>query len=110
MPLFITYASYSQSGVKGMVDNPADRAEAVQPLLEKAGCKLIAMYMTTGKHDVVIIPEAPDGADTVAIGMAITSTGAMSEIETVRAWTSKEFQSMAERAAHLVSSYEPPNH
>ena len=61
MPLFITYASYSTSGVKGIVDKPVDRTGAIKALVEKAGGKLVAVYMTTGSHDVVIVSEAADG-------------------------------------------------
>ena len=45
MPLFITYASYSNSGVKGLIDKPSDRSEITKTLLEKAGGKLIALYI-----------------------------------------------------------------
>ncbi len=108
MPLFITYASYSQSGVKGMVDSPSDRADAISGLLEKAGAKLVALYMTTGTNDLVLVSEAGDGADTVALGMAVGSTGSLSNIETVRAWTSAEFVDIAKKAGGLVGSYTPP--
>ena len=108
MPLFITYASYSQSGVKGMVDNPSDRAEAVGGMLAKAGAKLVAMYMTTGTNDVVLVSEAEDGTDAVALGMAVASTGSLSNIETVRAWTSAEFVDIAKKAGGLVGTYTPP--
>ncbi|MEP1208485.1 MAG: GYD domain-containing protein [Rhizobiaceae bacterium] len=108
MPLFITYASYSQSGVKGLVDNPSDRAEVIGSLLEKAGAKLIALYMTTGTHDIVLVSEASDGADAVALGMAVASTGSLSNIETVRAWSSSEFTDIAKKAGGLVGSYSPP--
>jgi uncharacterized protein with GYD domain len=43
MPLFITYASYSHSGVKGLVNKPSDRSAAVKALIEKAGGKLVAI-------------------------------------------------------------------
>ena len=108
MPLFITYASYSQSGVKGLVDNPSDRAEVIGSLLEKAGAKLIALYMTTGTHDIVLVSEASDGADAVALGMAVASTGSLSNIETVRAWNSSEFVDIAKKAGGLVGDYSPP--
>jgi uncharacterized protein with GYD domain len=108
MPLFITYASYSQSGTKGLMDNPDDRAEAIGALLEKAGAKLVALYMTTGTHDIVLVSEAADGADAVALGMAVASSGSLSNIETVRAWTSAEFPDIARRAAGLVGNYTPP--
>ena len=48
MPLFITYASYSHSGVRGLVNKPEDRSGAVKALIEKAGGKLVALYNTTG--------------------------------------------------------------
>ena len=41
MPLFITYASYSNAGIKGIIDKPIDRTEPIRTLVEKAGGKLI---------------------------------------------------------------------
>src|SRR3954471_20284714 len=41
MPTFITYGSYSQSGVKGLVEKPVDRTPIIKALVEKAGGKLI---------------------------------------------------------------------
>ena len=108
MPLFITYASYSHSGVKGLVNKPSDRSVAVKALIEKAGGKLVALYNTTGSNDVVLVSELPDGSDAVAVGMAIASTGALSRIETVRAWTPSEFKGIAEKAARVASTYPPP--
>jgi uncharacterized protein with GYD domain len=108
MPLFITYASYSNSGVKGLIDKPADRSDAIQRLIEKAGGKLVALYNTTGSNDVVLVSEVPDGSDAVAIGMAAAASGALSKIETVRAWTSSEFKGIAEKAARVAGAYTPP--
>jgi len=85
MPLFITYVSYSHSGVKGMVDKPSDRSGVLKALVEKAGGKFIAMYFTTGSNDVVLVTEAADGSDAVAVGMAAAATGSISKLETVRA-------------------------
>ncbi len=108
MPLFITYASYSQSAIKGMVENPSDRESVIRGLLAKAGGKLVALYMTTGSNDVVVVSEAPDGSDAVAVGMAVASTGTLSKLETVRAWTSAEFTGIAEKAGGLTGAYTPP--
>ena len=108
MPLFITYASYSTSSITGLVERPSDRADAINGLLEKAGMKLVALYMTTGSNDVVLVSEAPDGSDAVAVGMAVSASGSLSNLETVRAWTSAEFKGIAEKAAALTSSYKPP--
>jgi uncharacterized protein with GYD domain len=108
MPLFITYASYSHSGVKGLVNKPQDRSEVVKKVIEKAGGKLVALYNTTGSNDVVLVSELPDGSDAVAVGMAVAATGALSRIETVRAWTPGEFKGIAEKAAQVASAYTPP--
>ena len=108
MPLFITYASYSHSGVKGIVNKPSDRSGPVKALVEKAGGKVVAMYNTTGSNDVVLVTDLADGSDAVAIGMAVAASGALSRIETVRAWTPGEFKGIAEKAARVAGSYTPP--
>ncbi|MGA3309828.1 MAG: GYD domain-containing protein [Xanthobacteraceae bacterium] len=108
MPLFITYVSYSHSGVKGMVDKPSDRSGVLKALVEKAGGKFIAMYFTTGSNDVVLVTEAADGSDAVAVGMAAAATGSISKLETVRAWTPSEFKGIAEKAAKVSGAYTPP--
>jgi uncharacterized protein with GYD domain len=108
MPLFITYASYSNAGIKGIIDKPADRTEAIKPIVEKAGGKLLAAYVATGPHDVVLVTDLPDGADAVAVGMAAAASGAVARIETVRAWTLGEFKSVAEKASRLAQGYVPP--
>ena len=108
MPLFITYASYSHSGAKGLVDKPSDRSGIIKGLVEKAGGKFIALYFTTGSNDVVLVTEAADGSDAVAVGMAVAASGSLSKIETVRAWTPGEFKGIAEKAARVASAYTPP--
>ena len=108
MPLFITYVSYSHSGVKGIVDKPSDRSGVIKALVEKAGGKFIAMYFTTGSNDVVLVTEAADGSDAVAAGMAAAATGSISKLETVRAWTPSEFKGVAEKAAKVTGAYTPP--
>ncbi|HVG51272.1 MAG TPA: GYD domain-containing protein [Xanthobacteraceae bacterium] len=75
MPLFITYASYSQTGVKGLVDKPADRSSAIKAVVEKAGGKVVAVYMTTGPNDVVLVTDVPDGTDAVAVGWRLRPAG-----------------------------------
>lgn len=108
MPLFITYASYSKSGIRGMIEKPEDRAGAMKKMVEKAGGKVIALYMTTGEHDVVLVTEANDGEDAVAMGMTAAASGAVSDLTTVRAWTSADFKKVAKKAASFAEAYTPP--
>ena len=46
MPLFITYVSYSHSGVKGLVDKPTDRSGAVKAAIEKQQAASLQHYIT----------------------------------------------------------------
>jgi uncharacterized protein with GYD domain len=108
MPLFITYASYSQSGAKGLLAKPTDRSGVMKALIERAGGRLVALYFTTGSNDVVLVSEAPSETDAVAVGMAIAASGAASRIETVHAWTPGEFKEIAVKAAKVAGTYTPP--
>src|SRR4051812_34115275 len=108
MPMFITYASYSHAGIKGIISEPVDRTAAIKGLVEKAGGKLIAAYMTTGTNDIVLLTEVADGSDAVAAGMAAAASGALSKVETVRAWTLPEFAQIAEKAGRCATGFKPP--
>jgi uncharacterized protein with GYD domain len=108
MPTFITYASYSHAGIKGMVSEPSDRTEVIKALVDKAGARLVAAYMTTGTNDLVLITEAADGSDAVAAGMAAAAGGALSKLDTVCAWTPAEFKGIAQKAARFAGAYKPP--
>lgn len=108
MPTFISYISYSQSGVQGLLKDPNDRAVALQKLLEDAGGSVVAFYMTTGQNDVILISRMPDEGDAVAVGMAVSAAGSVSKVETVRAWSSSEFVGVIRKASQLVDAYTPP--
>lgn len=108
MGLFITYASYSHDGINGLLSKPEDRAGAIQSLLDSVGGKVVALYNTTGSNDIILVSEAPDGSDVVALAMAVMASGAVARAETVRAWTSEDFTAIVEKAAGLTGAYKPP--
>lgn len=108
MPTFITYVSYTQDAVKGMVSKPSDRTPGIRGLVEAIGGKLVAAYMTTGANDAVIISEAPDGSDVVAVELAIIASGAIAKVETVRAWTPLEFKEIMEKGGRVAAGFKPP--
>ncbi len=91
-----------------MVTEPSDRTAAIKGLVDKAGGKLIAAYMTTGTSDVVIITEVADGSDAVAAEIAAAASGALSKVETVRAWTLAEFKGIQEKASRIGAGFKPP--
>lgn len=108
MPLFITHASYSTSGIKGLIARPEDRATALQQIAQKAGGRVVALYMTTGENDAMLITEFDEPEQAVAMNMAIAASGAVARQKTERAWTSTEFVEVARKAAELTDVYTPP--
>lgn len=108
MPTFITLVSYTEAGVKGLLDKPEDRTAAIDAILAPLGGKVTSLYMTTGQYDAVVIYEAPDRAACVALAMATRGAGAVASLETAEAWTGAEFAEIAAKGAGLRGSYTPP--
>ena len=82
MSRYLHKFSYSKEAVKGLVSKPENRIEAVRPLIEAAGGKLIDAYYTLGDSDGIIITEFPADVDALTVSMAVGFTGAIAEIST----------------------------
>ncbi|WP_425049702.1 GYD domain-containing protein [Psychromarinibacter sp. S121] len=108
MPLFITYASYSVEGKKGLIAKPEDRSKVIGALIEKSGGRMLGFYMTAGANDVVVVSEAPDGDNVAALSLAVGASGTLSKIETVRAWTGADFVAVTKQAGGIASAFTPP--
>ena len=52
-------ARFTKDGLKGTIAEPEDGAEAVGRLITQVGGKLIAYYLTSGDHDILLIFEGP---------------------------------------------------
>jgi len=108
MATFIIQGRFSAQALRGLVAKPEDRSRAVQKLLASVGGKLKDYYMTTGENDFLIIAEAPDGEDAVVASMVAAASGTVSKLTTNRAWSTRDFKKMAERAKGVLESYKSP--
>jgi uncharacterized protein with GYD domain len=88
--------------------SPEDREAAVRKLVESTGGKLIAFYYTTGDADITVIAEASDPETILAALMGAVARGAISDVNTSRAWTASEFKIVAEKAAATSAIYRLP--
>lgn len=73
MPHFLLQASYNPEAWSALAREPEDRTEAIRPLIERLGGKLIAGYLSFGDYDIIAIVEMPDSVSAAAY--AITSAG-----------------------------------
>lgn len=108
MPRFIVKGCYTASAMKGMMAKPSDRGAAARKIVEAAGGKMESYYVTTGPSDFQMIVSIDDVSTLLAGLMVAGGSGAISNVETQRAFSSEEFTGMQRKAAELASSYSAP--
>ena len=95
MPHYISLMRWTSQGVMGL---PAwrERVEEGERTIEEAGGKLIGVYVTLGRYDVVEIFEAPDDETAMEILMKLQRHGA-EQTETLRAFTREQAEEIVRR-------------
>jgi uncharacterized protein with GYD domain len=88
MPHYISLMRWTTQGRAGL---PAwrDRVEDGERLIDEAGGKLVGVWVTLGRYDVVEIFEAPDDEVALEIVTKLQARGG-EETETLRAFTRDE--------------------
>jgi uncharacterized protein with GYD domain len=86
---------WTSQGVMGL---PAwrERVEEGERTIEEAGGRLIGVYVTLGRYDVVEIFEAPDDETAMEILMKLQRHGA-EQTETLRAFSREEAEEIVRR-------------
>ena len=92
MPHYISLMRWTTAGRAGL---PAwrDRVEDGERLIEEAGGRLVGVWVTLGRYDVVEVFEAPDDAVALEIVTKLGQAGA-EETETLRAFTRDEAEAI----------------
>ena len=95
MPHYISLMRWTTAGRAGL---PAwrDRVEDGERLIEEAGGKLVGVWVTLGRYDVVEIFEAPDDETALEIVTKLGAGGG-EETETLRAFTREEAEEIIRR-------------
>jgi uncharacterized protein with GYD domain len=73
MPHYLLQASYNPEAWAALANEPEDRTEAIRPIVERLGGRVIAGYLSFGEFDIIAIVEMPDSVSAAAY--AITSSG-----------------------------------
>ena len=95
MPHYVTLMRWTSQGVAGL---PAwrERVEDGERLISSAGGRLVGVYVTLGRYDVVEIFEAPDDETAAEIMLKLQRHGA-EHTETLRAFTREEAEEIIRR-------------
>ena len=104
--IYITQGRFTQAAMKGMVARPEDRADQVRGLIERAGGRLVAYYVTLGEYDFLVISEGEIGLDAYIATMAVVgSGGGVSDLRSTVALTSAQARDALAMAQQVAGDY-----
>lgn len=82
MPVYALQASYSPLGWAALLNAPENRLEAVRPVVERLGGRIVDGWFGFGDYDLLIICELPDAVSAAALSMAVSAGGAVKAAKT----------------------------
>ena len=70
MPHFLTQVAYNEQAWQALVANPQNRLDAIRPVIEKLGGRVVNAYFAFGDYDFVLITELPNNVSAAALAIA----------------------------------------
>jgi uncharacterized protein with GYD domain len=95
MPTYITFATWTDQGVRN-VKETVQRTAAYRAELERRGGRVLSAYWTLGPYDMVTISEAPDTQTATAAVLAAASLGNV-RTQTFPAFSESDMTSIIEK-------------
>ena len=106
MASYLLQVGYTPEAWANMVAKPQDRLEAVRPVIEKLGGKIVQGYYAFGEYDLVGFLEMPSNVDAAALSMAIAAGGACRAVKTTPLLSSADAVEALKKAGK--SGYKAP--
>ena len=82
MPLFLTQVAYNEQAWQSLLSNPQNRFEALRPVFDKLGGRIVNAWFAFGDYDVILVSELPDNVSAAALAIAASAGGACKSIKT----------------------------
>ena len=78
MPKYLTVASYTPEGAKGLLkEGGTARRAVVEKLMKSLGGHLEAFYFAFGENDAYLITEVPDNVTSAALSLTVSASGSI---------------------------------
>ena len=87
---YVTLYKYTDQGIRNIKESPS-RVEQARKGIEKAGGKLVSIYLTMGQYDLVAVTQWSSEEAAAAFQLGIGAMGNVSS-ETLRAFDEGEFK------------------
>jgi uncharacterized protein with GYD domain len=95
MPRYVSLINWTDQGIRNYRDT-VRRAEDARAAGEQLGVRLLDIYWTVGRYDIVVASEAPDDEAATAFLLQLGSLGNV-RTETLRAYDADEMSRIIER-------------
>ena len=92
MPTYINLVSWTDEGIRNIKEAPQG-IDAVKRAVAAAGGKLMGLYYTMGRYDIVSIIDAADDETYAKIALSTGSKGRV-RTETMKAFTEDQFRDL----------------
>ncbi len=106
--LWVSYGKVTQEGIKGMITEPQNRAEAVGKLVETLGGKLISYHMLlNGEIDFFIVTDMPDdkiAEVSMVDSMLVRGSGAIESVTSVPAVRAEDAVPIMQKAQQMAAA------
>lgn len=109
MPYYLIQVAYTPEAWSAMVKHPHDRIQAVRPVVEDLGGRILDAYLAFGEYDLVAICEMPDNVHAAAFSLVATAGGALKAFRTTPLMTTAEGVEAMRKAGDASSGYSPPS-
>jgi len=90
MPIYITLVNYTQKGIENVKESPK-RLDAAKQAFQGLGAELKEFYLVMGRHDIILVMEAPDDETIAKASLTLASQGSV-RTETFRAFKEDEYR------------------
>ena len=104
---YLLQVGYTPDAWARLIASPQDRIEAVRPVIEKLGGKVLHGWYAFGEYDVVTVIEMPGNVEAAAFSLAAAAGGAVRSIKTTPLLTTAEGVAAMKKAS--MSGYKAPS-
>lgn len=106
MAKYLLQVTYTSEAWATQIQNPQNRVEVIQAVLERLGGRLECAYYAFGEYDAVAIIEMPDNVSMAASALAFAAGGAQKTIRTTPLLTIEAGVEAMRKASS--TGYRPP--
>jgi uncharacterized protein with GYD domain len=82
MAHYMLQASFTSEAWAKLVNEPQNREQAIRPVIEKLGGKLLGYWFAFGESDAVVIVQMPDNVSAAAASLAAAAGGSVKSVRT----------------------------